>query len=160
MTNIYYISEFNKLVADVFNARLAQENLLTTTDFDARFSSLNRKTTQNISKHLLVENELNMSKTFDSSYYIGKSYFEEDDTPNYLIFQPLNKYFKLITNTDYVSSWKSKGLSSESFKPPTTSDNSLTPALNYYRTKTRVKFIESCLKQSEILYTHRKVVNI
>ena len=42
----------------------------------------------------------------------------------------------MTTNTDYTSSWKSKGLSAESFKPPTTSDNSLNPALNYYGTKT------------------------
>ena len=45
-------------------------------------------------------------------------------------------YFKTITNTDYISSWKSKGLSSESIKPATISDNSLNPALNYYGTKT------------------------
>ena len=53
----------------------------------------------------------------------------------------------MITDTDYISSWKSKGLSAESIKPPTTSDNSLTPALNYYRTETRVKLTGSCLKQ-------------
>ena len=35
----------------------------------------------------------------------------------YLIFQPVYKYFKTITNTDYISSWKSKGLSAESIKP-------------------------------------------
>ena len=52
----------------------------------------------------------------------------------------------MITNTDYISSWKSKGLSSESIKPPTTSDNSLTSALNYYGTKIRKKFTGSCLK--------------
>ena len=40
------------------------------------------------------------------------------------------RYFKMVTNTDYISSWKSKGLSDESFKPPTTSNNSLNPALN------------------------------
>ena len=66
----------------------------------------------------------------------------------------------MIANTDYVSSWKSKGLSAESIKPPTTSDNSLTPALSYYGTKTRVKFTGSCLKQPKISYTHGKVVNI
>ena len=65
-----------------------------------------------------------------------------------------------IINTDYILSWKSKGLSGESIKPPTTSDNSLTPELNYYGTKTRVKFTGSCLKQSKISYTHGKVVNI
>ena len=109
-----------------------------------------------------MRNELNKLKTFDSSYFIGKSHFDEDGTQNYLIFQPIIRYFKVntITNTDYVLSWKSKGLSAESIKPPTTSDNSLTPALNYYGTKTRVKFTGSCLKQSKISYTHGKIVNI
>ena len=123
-------------------------------------SNLNRKTTRNKTKHLLVENELNKLKTFDSEYFIGKSHFEEDGVQNYLVFQPINKYFKVITNTDYISSWKSKGLSAESIKPPTTSDNSLTPALSYYGTKTRVKFTGSCLKQPKISYNHGKVVNI
>ena len=72
-------------------------------------------------------NELNKLKTFDSSYFIGKSHFEEDGTQNYLTFQPLNKYLKVISNTDHVSSWESKGLSAETIKPLTTSDNILTP---------------------------------
>ena len=42
--------EFNTLAADVFNARLAQANLITKTDFDAKLSSLNRKITSNKSK--------------------------------------------------------------------------------------------------------------
>ena len=130
------------------------------TDFDAKLLSLNRKITQNKTKHLLVENELNKLKTNDSSYFIGKSYFEENGTQNYLVFQTINKCFKVITNTDYVSLWKSKELSAESIKPPTTSGNSLTPALNYYGTKTRVKFTGSCLKQPKVSYTHEKVVNI
>ena len=69
-------------------------------------------------------------------------------------------YFTIITNINYISSWKSKGLSDESFKPPTTSDNSLNPALNYYGTKTRIKFTGSCLKQSSRILTRKKVVNI
>ena len=153
-------SECNKLASDVFNARLAQANLITKTDFDAELSSLNRKITQYKSKHLLVENELNKLKTFDSSYFIGKSHFGEDGTQNCLVFQPMYRHFKMITNTDCISSWKSKGLSAESFKPPTTSDNSLNPALNYYGTKTRVTFTGSCLKQSKISYTLGKAVNI
>ena len=78
----------------------------------------------------------------------------------YLIFQSVCKYFKTITNTDYISSWKSKGLSGESIKPPTTSNRSLTPALSYYDYNIRVKVTGSCLKQSKITYTHKKVVNI
>ena len=93
---------------------------------------------------------MNKLKTFNLSYFIGKSHFEKDGTQNGLVLQPLNKYFKVITNTDYVSSWQSKRLSAEIIKPPTTSDNSLTPALSYYCIKTRVKFVGSCLKQSKI----------
>ena len=59
------------------------------TDFDAKLSNLNRKISKNKTKHLLVENELNKLKTFDSSYYRSKTYFEEVGTQNYLIFQSM-----------------------------------------------------------------------
>ena len=51
------------------------------------------KITQNKSDHLLVQNELNKLKTFDSSYYHGKKYSDEDGALNYLVFQPISKYF-------------------------------------------------------------------
>ena len=38
-------SEFNKLAADVFNARIVQAKLITKTDFDAKLSNLNKKIT-------------------------------------------------------------------------------------------------------------------
>ena len=50
------IAEFNKLAADFFNARLAQADLITKTDFDANLLGLNRKINQSKTKHLLVEN--------------------------------------------------------------------------------------------------------
>ena len=83
--------EFNTFAADVFHTRLAQANLMRKTDFDAKFSNLKRKITANITKNLLIENELNKLKAFDSSYFIGKSHFEEDGTQNFLVSQPLNK---------------------------------------------------------------------
>ena len=90
---------------------------------------------------MLVENELNKLKTFDSSYFIGKNHFEEDGNQNYLVFQPIVRYFKVITHANYILSCKSKGLSAETIKPSTTSDNSLIPELNYYDDfKVRVKF--------------------
>ena len=84
----------------------------------------------------------------------------EGGSQAYLIFQPVYKYFKTVTDTNYISLWKSKGLSDESIKPPTTSDISLTPELSYYYYNIRVKFTGSCLKQSKITYAHKKVVNI
>ena len=58
--------------------------------------------------------------------------------------------FKIITNTKYISPWKSNGLPDETIKPPATSDNSLTPLIDYHGNKIRVEFIGSCLKQSKI----------
>ena len=98
-------------------------------------------------------------KTFDLSYFISKSHFAEDGTQHYLVLQPINRYFKVIAS-DYISYWKSKGLSSETITLPTTSDNSLTPRLGYDGTKTRVKFSGSCLKQPKPSITHKNVVNI
>ena len=62
------------------------------------------------------------------------------------------RYFKVFSITqylEYVSEWKSKGLSNESIKAISTSD-----------TKIRVEFTGGCLKQPKISYTHKKVVNI
>ena len=108
------------MAADIFNARLAQENVITKTDFDVKFSSVNRNITSNKTKHVLVENEFKKLKAFDWSYLIGKSHFEEGGVQNYLVFQPLNKYFKVIASTNYVSSWQSKGLPDETIMPPAT----------------------------------------
>ena len=115
-------------------------------------SCLNKKITSNKTKHLLVENELNKLKTFDSSYFIGKSHFEEDGTQNYLVFQPIIRYFKantIINVADYVLSWKSKELYAETIKPPAMSDNA--PTLHYYDDfKVRVKVTGSCLKNQNL----------
>ena len=98
------------------------------------------------------------------SYYRGKQYFDlGNGKQNYLVFLPMGKYFKLNSvagAADYVLSWKSKGLSNEKIKPPTKTNNSLTPELNYYGTKTRVKFTKSCFKQSSHILTHKNILNI
>ena len=104
-------------------------------------------------------------KTFDSSYFIGKSHFEEDATQNYLVFQPMFRYFKILPNTNYVLLWKSKGLSAETCKshttsPLTASDYNLIPTLSYSGTNTKLKLTGSYLKQEQISNTYGKVVNI
>ena len=93
-----------------------------------------------------LENEFKKLKTFDLGYFIGKSYFEEDGAKNYLLFQAIRWYFKII-NTKYISSWKSKGLSDETITPYATSDNSVTPLIDHYGIKVRLNLNGSCLKQ-------------
>ena len=152
-------SEFNILVADVFNARLKQANLGAKTDFDDTISSFDSKIATNETKNESIENEFIKLKTFDLGYFIGKSHFEEYGAQNYLVFQPIKRYFKI--NGKYILSWQSKGLSNETIKPYATSDNSLTPLVEYYGTRVRVQFDKNCLKQAKKLeYTYGQRVKV
>ena len=105
---------------------------MTTTIFDNTVSSLDSKIEAIKTANTSLKNLLNrLGKKLDLSYFIGKDYFEEDGTQNYLAFQPINRYFKHIDNTLYILSWKSKGLSDKTIKPPVTSDNSINLLIDY-----------------------------
>ena len=120
-------------------------------------SSLDSKIAGNKSKNESIENELQeLEKGFDF-ILSGNTVFDEGDGfQAYLIFQPVHRYIKTFPNTKYISEWKSKGLSDGSIKPPATSSSSLTPLIDYYGYKIRLKFNGSCLKQPKVSYTHEK----
>ena len=72
-------------------------------------------------------------------FFLGNSMFDRrDGFQAYLIFQQVYKYFKTITTTNYISSCKSKGLSTESIKPSPTSYNSHTPWLLWLQHKSTI----------------------
>ena len=155
--------EFNTMATSVFSVRLAHAKLVTKKDFDNRVSSLDSKILVNKPKNDSIENELKKRKTFNSGYFIGKSHFEEDGTQNYLVFQPMYRYFKIIAgvgNGSYIYYWKSKGLPQEIINSIKTPNHSITPNLDYYGTKTRAEFNGSCLKEDSVIFNHKKVVNI
>ena len=97
-------------------------------------------------------------------FFRGKSHFEEDGTQNYLVFQPIQRYFKIIAsvgNGNYIFYWKSKGLSDERINSIETSDYGITRYLIYYDTdKIRVKFDGACLKQDLGSVFHGGIVNV
>ena len=89
---------------------------------------------------------------------MGKSYFDEDGTQNYLTFQSILEYFTL--NSSQITKQKSKGLSNESLEVVSTSNNTLNQLINYYGDKVRLKFTGSILQQKINTYNHKKVVNL
>ena len=56
--------------------------------------------------------------------------------------------------------WKFKGFSDESIKLPAASNNILGPELNHIKTKLCVRFDGSCLKEKEVAFTYKPVINI
>ena len=109
----------NKYVSDTgFRSKLAQANLITKRNFDAKTNE--------------VEKHIKKLQIFDPGYFKCKNYFGEDGAEKCLVFQPILRYFKISTinnNTNYVLLRKSKGSYDETIKPPTTSDSSLTPII-------------------------------
>ena len=82
---------------------------------------------------MVIENKLKKLKTFDSGYLRGKSHFEDDGTQYWLVFQSIYTYFKTASdNPSIILSWKSKGLSDESIKTPTTSNKLLDPSFTLF----------------------------
>ena len=70
---------------------------------------------------------------------MGKSHSEEHGIPNYLVFQPMYRYFKRVNGAgtgNYIYFWKSKGLPDENIIGPNTSNYSLSLQLNHLGTKT------------------------
>ena len=84
---------------------------------------------------MLIENELKKLKIFYLSYFRGKSNFVDNDgIENYLVFQPIERYFKRISgfgNGEYIYFWKSKGLSNEKINSMTESNYAIFPSLDY-----------------------------
>ena len=97
-------------------------------------------------------------KTLDLGCFIGKSYFDEDGAQNYLVFQLILKYF--MVNSNWITKWKSKRLSNKCLEVVSTSNNTLTPAINYDGDKVRSKLTGSVLQQKTVTYNHKKVVNL
>ena len=149
--------ECNNLAAGICTARLAQADLVTKTDFDTKLQSFNKKIISNKTKNLLVETELKNLEKFDAVYFRGRNYFDGDGTQNYLVFQPVYKYFETVGSE--TSSWESKGLYSEKISSVTTSDGRVSKLL-YDNVSIKVKFNGDLLKQNKVTYNHGPIVNI
>ena len=106
ISNLILKSDYNTKIREIekkyvnntgFGSKLAQANVITKRNFGAKI--------------IVLENNIKKLQIFDSSYFRGKNYFDEDGKQNYLVFIPIFRYFRLISNTKHISSWKPKGLS-------------------------------------------------
>ena len=105
-------------------------------------------------RHLQIENKLKKTKKFDSSYFKGKSHFEEDGTQNYLVFQGVYKYFEDVDVSKtlikfHANSWTSKGLSNEKISSVTGFER---PFIKFTNARIKLKFDESILRQELLTF--------
>ena len=99
-------------------------------DSDFKLKYISDRVTKNKTKYFLVENELKKLQKFDAAYFRGKSHFEEDGKQNYLVLQPIYRYFRRIIRTgsgNYIYFRKSICFSYERFNSNTASNYKITP---------------------------------
>ena len=73
----------------------------------------------------------------------------------------LQNYYNFSGLPYTISKWESKGLSNEKFTPPYTPNKSLSPKLIWNKSKIKIKFEGSCLKQeNKAPFIPNNVVNL
>ena len=111
---------FNKLTAENFAERLKQANLVSKTNFYNKLTSFNRTITSNKTKYLEIQRNLNSLITKDYNFFLDRIYFtSHDGSQNGFVYQPTLDTLELKKDkgTDYVLSWKSKGVYNSKPKP-------------------------------------------
>ena len=90
------------------------------TDFDNKLTSFKRRVTSNKTNHLEIQKKLNSLITKDYNFFLGRIYFTNNDgSQNIFVYQTTLDTIELkkYKGTDYVLSWKSKGIFNSKPKP-------------------------------------------
>ena len=95
------------------------------------------------------QNKIVKLQIYDSSLFIGQSYFNNDTAQLYWIFKPVYKTIKTFSGLkETISEWKSKGLSNEKLTCAYIANVSVHPKLIWiHNTRIRWTFKASCLRQ-------------
>ena len=114
-------------------------------------------------RDIAIRKEFKKLNTYDLSYFRGKNHFDEYDTQNWFIFQPMGRYLEVAyTNSiSYVLSWKSKGLTDLGINSIKRSNYLLNPYINTCdNNKIRVKFNGRFLNRFPPSILYGNIVNI
>ena len=120
--------------------------MVTKTDSDAKLKDISDRVTNNKSKDLLFDNELNKLKKFAAAYFRGKQFFGTDGLQNFLVFRPTSKFLKRTNGSLKISEFKSEEIHDEVIKTP---NNTLALEMGPERRNMHLKFDGSCLKTTE-----------
>ena len=102
-------------------------------------------------------------QTNESSLFIGQSYFGNNGSQNFLIFQLINKTLTTFAGLpDTIVEWESTGLSNEKINPHFTEQIVVFPPKLVWKNNSRieVEFKGSSLKQDKVTFTPNNVVNL
>ena len=107
-------ADYNKFTSNTLDSKITLENLVNEYDLNEMI-----KTSATKAESKAEQDEIAKLQIFDSSLFIGQSYFDNDGIQLYLVFQPIYKTITAFSGlTSTTLEWESKGLSNEKFTPP------------------------------------------
>ena len=109
-------SDYDKFTSDILDAKIKQKelvnksdisNLVTNSEFDTELRTLPTKAKLKEEQDKIVKQQ-----THDVSHFLGKNFFGDDGSQNMFVYRPTLDTLELKKDngTNYVVSWKSKGL--------------------------------------------------
>ena len=127
-------ADYNKFTSNTLDSKITLENLVNEYDLNEMIKTLATneeiKTSATKAESKAEQDEIAKLQIFDSSLFIGQSYFDKDGIQLYLVFQPIYKTITAFSGlTSTTLEWESKGLSNEKFTPPYKANKSLSPKL-------------------------------
>ena len=98
-------SKYNKFTNNILHANRKEKKLVNKSNKSGFINNSvidkNIATLATKGKLKPEQNKIVKLQTFDSFYFRNKSYFEDNGTQNYLVFQPIYRFFKKISNTNH-----------------------------------------------------------
>ena len=135
MEKLYFTTtDYNNFASNTLDAKITQKKLVNESGIDEKIKTLASKeeTKALVTKAELIAEQDKIVKlqTYDLSSFIGQSYFNNDESLNYLIFQPTYKALTTFSGlTSTISEWNSRGFSNEKLTPPYTANKTSSPKL-------------------------------
>ena len=131
-SNYFTTTDYNNFASNTLDAKITQKKLVNESDIDEKIKTLASKEE---TKALVTKAELKAEQdkivklqTYDLSPFIGQSYFNIDESLNYLIFQPTYKALTTFSGlTSTISEWNSRLFSNEKLTPPYTANKISSP---------------------------------
>ena len=88
---------------------------------------------------------------FGLSYFLGRRFFGDDGSKNYLIFELVLEQLKPRTMVNYKRTSERKAKTLSKLKTATAANNNLIPCMNFYNNfKIELKFDGTCNNQNKI----------
>ena len=147
-----------KLTAENVRARFKQANLVSRTDYDKKLIGFFRNITSNKTKYLEVQVKLNSLTIKDYNFFFYRIYFiSNDGSQNTFIHQPTFDTLELKQDkgTDYVLSWKSKGVCNSKIRP---FYSAFLHSIKLYKYRMEIKFDKDPLAVEENNYLTKIVM--